>query len=713
MTRTRIFCIGAIVSALGLALPGRVSAAGLLVADGGFGGQLEIEEHTVQVTINNGIAVTEVTQVFRNLENRQVEALYTFPVPKKASVSNFSMWIGGQEMVGEVVEKKRAREIYDSYKRRRIDPGLLEQVDYKTFEMRIFPINPRAEQKVKVTYYQELDPDHNWATYVYPLATVTREDIQARTKGTFAFSLDVKSAIPIAEMESPSHGQDFVIASHREDYYQASLETNEGDLNRDLVVAYKLQRPQTGLDLVASNPPGEDGYFCLMFTAGEDLERLDEGMDYVFILDISGSMATKGKLRISRESIGAFIDALSAKDRFDVITFNISSNMLFEKLNFASEETRAAAGEFLATQEARGGTLLSPAIRLAYKYGDPDRPLNVVVLSDGMTEQKERQALHSLIRERPAHVRVFCVGVGNEVNRPLLRQIAKGAGGLASFVSRGDNFQRQAKAFRRKLMHSVARNVRITIDGVRAHDVEPRELPNLYHGTPIRLYGRYRKSGTAKISVTAEINGREISSTSELEFPARDDSNPEIERMWAWHVVDRLLEDRDPAGATSAIVDEVVQLGELYSIATEYTSFLVLENDAEYRRWQIERRNLRRLTRDRASREKLAANLETIRGKFATELGPQGTELVEAQPAAVPATRTSQPVGSPTPAPPASPRKARRDRDQSSDFNFGGSGPVGPLFVGLAAWLARRKKRRLADRQDSEQEKAARKKEKT
>src|SRR5258708_3114704 len=37
-------------------------AAGLLVADGGLGGQLEIKEHSVRVVINNGVAVTEVTQ---------------------------------------------------------------------------------------------------------------------------------------------------------------------------------------------------------------------------------------------------------------------------------------------------------------------------------------------------------------------------------------------------------------------------------------------------------------------------------------------------------------------------------------------------------------------------------------------------------------------------------------------------------------------------
>ena len=146
-----------------------VLAAGLLIADGGFGGALEIKEQDVKVTINNGVAVTEVEQVFLNKENRVVEALYTFPVPRGASVANFSMWINGKEMIGEVVEKERARQIYDSYKQQRRDPGLLEQVDYKRFEMRIFPIAAGAEQRVKIAYYQELDFDHDQATYVYPL----------------------------------------------------------------------------------------------------------------------------------------------------------------------------------------------------------------------------------------------------------------------------------------------------------------------------------------------------------------------------------------------------------------------------------------------------------------------------------------------------------------------------------------------------------------
>src|SRR6266550_8052777 len=224
----------AVVMAVALGLQS-AQAAGLLIADGGFGGVLAIEEHTVRVTVNSGIAVTEVTQVFRNTENRQVEALYSFPVPKGATVANFSMWINGKEMVGEVVEKNRARQIYNSYKQQRKDPGLLEQTDYRTFDMRIFPIGPEADQKVEITYYQELDFDHDTATYVYPLATVTRKGVDTRTTGKFAMSLDIKSAIPITELTSPSHGSNFVVAKHSENYWQANLETTGGSLAQDLV----------------------------------------------------------------------------------------------------------------------------------------------------------------------------------------------------------------------------------------------------------------------------------------------------------------------------------------------------------------------------------------------------------------------------------------------------------------------------------------------
>ncbi len=608
--------------------PSPASAAGLLVADGGFGGKLEIQEQNVHVTINNGIAVTQVDQVFLNTENRIVEALYTFPVPSGASVSNFSMIIGGKEMIGEVVEKKRARQIYESYKTTRKDPGLLEQVDFKTFELRVFPIAAGAEQHLSITYSQQLNFDHNSATYVYPLATTTQGSIDATTTGKFSLTLDVKSIIPIVELSSPSHIDDFAITSHTPDYTRASLELPAGDLSRDVVICYDTQRPHTGIDVVTSKQADEDGYFMLSLTAGKELEEVAAGMDYVFVADISGSMANEGKLSLSRTAIGSFIDALGRDDRFEVMAFNTQPTLQFQSLSDVNDASKQAAKDFLLDQRARGGTVLRPAVLTAYKYKSDDRPLNVVILSDGMTEVREQAELLSAIQDAPAGTRVFCIGVGNDINRPLLKQLAEGAGGLAAFISHQDNFERQAEAFRRKLMRPVATNVSIQIDGVGAHDMAHEKLPDLYYGAPIWMMGRYRNAGTAKVTISAEVLGQPFRQELEFGFPKTNDSNPEIERMWAFGKVQTLMDRMRASREDQQTVDEIVRLCEGYSIVSEYASFIVLENDGEYARWSIQRRNATRVQRDRAARETLRQELERLRDASLSQLGPAEANLV-------------------------------------------------------------------------------------
>jgi Ca-activated chloride channel family protein len=668
--------LGLVIGALAATMPAGIArGAGLLIADGGFGGQLEIQEHNVAVTINNGIAVTEITQVFRNLEKRPVEALYTFPVPKDASVSDFSMWINGKEMTGEVVEKQRARQIYESYRPARRDPGLLEQTDYKTFNMRIFPIGPEAQQRVRIRYYQQLDLDNDWATYVYPLATVTRKDVQSRTTGTFSMTVQVKSQVPIAAAESPSHAKDLAIARHGDSVFQASMEATGGDLSRDVVIAYQLKRPQTGLDLIASKTGNDNGYFCLTLTAGEELSDARTPMDYVFILDTSGSMGEQGKFALSRGSTLAFVSALDAQDRLEVITFNSTPQTLFGKLRPADKDGRDLIGQALDGQSARGGTVLAPALSAAYKYKAPERTLNVVLLSDGMTDDGERDAIRQLIKDRPQDSRVFCIGVGNEVNRPLLEHMAEESGGLAAFLSQQDDFVRQGKAFWRKLQHPAGQNVRIDFEGLKVYDLEPQKLPNLYHGSPVRLYGRYEKGGVAKVTVRASVAGQEIVNTVDMTFPDAQDANPEIERMWALEKVHRLI------NAGPADTGEIVRLGEAYSIVTPYTSFLVLENDAEYQRWQIQRRNVLRSERDTKAQQAVRAKFDEIRNK---SLAGIGLEVESSQSPVTGSSPGPMPIAQAPPAGPPAPPSS----NQNLRWPRTGGGPVGLVGLLLAAAAA-------------------------
>lgn len=685
--------------------PPRPTPGGLLIADGGLGGVLEILSHDVRVTINNGIAVTRIDQVFHNTEGRTVEALYTFPVPKNASVANFSMWIGGVEMVGEVVEKQRAREIYDSYKRVNRDPGLLEQVDYKTFEMRIFPILADAEQRVRVEYYQELDVDDDWCSYTYPLATTTRPGLDAQVKGRFLLTLEARSQVPMRNMQSVSHADEFVIASHGANYHEASMELSGGDLARDVVIAWQLERARTGLDMLASKQKGEDGFVQLTLTAGKELEQGDVGMDYVFVSDVSGSMANDGKLALSQHQLRAFVDALGAKDRFDIVAFNVQAETLFGRLGAVDDAARQRSADFLAGQRARGGTRLQPALERAFRYLDDDRPLNVVILSDGMTEEKEHRELLQLIRSRPRGTRMFCIGVGNDVNRPLLRQVAESTGGLAAFLSRGDDFERQAKAFRRKLTRPAIADVAVAVEGVQVYDLEPAMAPNLYHGSPVRIYARYKRGGKASVRVTGTIEGAPFAEITEIELPAVADGDPEIERMWAWRRVQTLLDTEREEGETGRNVPEIVRLCESFSIPSEYASFLVLENDLEYQRWKIDRKNAGRLGRDRAAQQRLRLELDRIRGEAERRVGPQQDEpeAAPAQPVRVgnrPATPQDTPRNGPQPPAPQQQDSGRRQRTGGRGGGGGAFDPLtGSLLLGgvLAAAIARRRRKAQAN----------------
>ncbi len=348
-------------------------------------------------------------------------------------------------------------------------------------------------------------------------------------------------------------------------------------------------------------------------------------------------------------------------------------------------QTSREAASFLDGQRARGGTRLRPAFEAAYRYAtDPDRPLNVVVLSDGLAEQATAAELSGLISGRPDRVRVFCIGVGNDVNRPMLEQIAKTSGGLAAFVSPEQDLAQAAAAFRRKLLRPVAADLSLTIRGAEVYDVTPQKLPDLYHGMPIRVYGRYRNAGESSVTLSANIDGRDFSQEVPIDLGDTGDANPELERMWAWHVVDELLKQADAAGRrTPQVIDEIVRLGKAYSIVTEYTSFIVLENDAEYQRWNIERRNALRIKRDRAAQATVREAFARLQDEAARKVGPAPDPVADASPK--PAVRdVSAPQREAQPMP-------RRDR--SRDFRLptqgGGGGAIDPILLlgilGLAA----------------------------
>src|SRR5437660_6339783 len=148
-----------------------LQAHGLLIPTEKAVPPLAMLNHHVDIKIDDQVAVTRVEQTFRNHTDRQLEATYIFPVPKGASVRKFSMWVDGKEVPGELVEADKARKIYTSIVQRTQDPGLLEYLGNNLLRLRVFPIPPRGDQKIPLSFTSVAPNENGLVEYVYPLRT--------------------------------------------------------------------------------------------------------------------------------------------------------------------------------------------------------------------------------------------------------------------------------------------------------------------------------------------------------------------------------------------------------------------------------------------------------------------------------------------------------------------------------------------------------------
>lgn len=180
------------------------------------------------------------------------------------------------------------------------------------------------------------------------------------------------------------------------------------------------------------------------------------------------------------------------------------------------------------------------------------------------------------------------------------------------------------------------------------------------------------------MTVDADVHGAPLNQTVEFTLPKTDVNDPEIERMWAWHRVERLMaEDRQRGSELNA--QEIVRLCEGYSIVSQYASFIVLENDAEYQRWQIARRNATRVVRDRAAQQTLRNELEKLRQQAAANVGPNAPANNHQQSPAAEPTELAQNAApaAPSQSVPGDAPRGPRGRDLDVPTTGGGNGSGG------------------------------------
>ncbi len=622
--------IAAVLAAL---LPAPAHAAGLLRPAGG-GAPLAIESHDVNVEIIDGIAVTRIEQVFRNDSDRPLEAVYSFPLPAAASLSAFSMWIGGREMDGEVVEKTRARGIYESVVHPEVapeqqerwdrltpfwkDPGLVEAVSYREFQATIFPVPARGTQKVRLTYYQSLAPEKDIVTYVYPMETRVAEDSRAR--GRFSLNVTLRSSVPLTGCAFPGALDDQVVSEASGDRrVVAHMERPDGDLDRDFVMLYRLKRETTGADLLTWRRPGEDGYFMLLATSPSSAPpQVAAPVDYTFIVDVSGSMRRQRRLDLAGTALARFLEDGDPADRFNLIAFNVTPQALAPEALPNDRASRDDMKRFLARFTGVGGTDLFPALELAYAQALPGRRQAFVIVTDGGLNDLDEDHARFLRLGESRDATIFGLALGNDANVPLLDALAKSTGGFVAPVSTADDLQSRGLLLRDRMRQRPVRRLRLETAGdVEIFDQAPARIPDLYAGTQIAVLGRYRGDGRGTFRLVGERDGERVSLETNVDLDASVLPVPEIRRLWAERRLFDLLQEKRAGRLPGDVAASVVRLGVDYSIVTPLTSFLVLESEEMFREHGVERRSHALLEEEARARE------ERGRAADAKPIGPE------------------------------------------------------------------------------------------
>jgi hypothetical protein len=94
----------------------------------------------VDVYIEDGVARTTIDQTFFNHTDYELEGVYSFPLPADAAIARLAMYVDGKLMEAGITERQEGREIYESIVYRRRDPALLEWMQGNEFRMRVFPL---------------------------------------------------------------------------------------------------------------------------------------------------------------------------------------------------------------------------------------------------------------------------------------------------------------------------------------------------------------------------------------------------------------------------------------------------------------------------------------------------------------------------------------------------------------------------------------------
>lgn len=591
-----------------------VSQLQIMGKDGKPAGFVPLKHTAIKTEISGFVARTEVTQEYENALPNAVEAIYVFPLPHDSAVDGMTMTVGDREIRAVIKEREEARQIYEAARNAGHTAALLDQERPNIFTQSVTNIPPGGTVTIKLSVIELLKYEAGVYQFAFPLVVGPRYIPGAPTgppdRGTMpntgqvpdasqisppvagihtddlhaghdvSVEVNLAAGVPVGDVESTSHK---IFADRTgPDSYHVKLADDLVLPDKDFILKYKVAGAGIS-DAVLAHSDKSGGYFTLILQPPEKpAEETLVPRQLIFVLDTSGSM-WGFPIEMAKKTIARALDNLRADETFNLITFSGDTRILFPEPVPATAANVAKAKQVLAGAYGSGGTEMMKAIRTALgddagagKPMEADPVRVVCFMTDGYVGNDAE-----IIAEVKKHTdtRVFSFGIGTAVNRFLLTKMAEEGHGDVEFVTAPGEAQAAADRFYERVHSPVLTNIAIDWNGLPVTDVYPREVRDLFSVKPIIITGRFTGNPSGKITIKGYQGTGDFSRTIPVDFSSAGEANAALEKIWARHKVEDLM-SQDWNGiqqGNSAHKAEIIQVGLEHSLATQYTSFVAVE----------------------------------------------------------------------------------------------------------------------------------------
>ncbi len=561
-------------------------------------------KHTAVVgSIDGYIATIDVTQQFHNPYSSKIEAVYVFPLPDNAAVSEFVMTVGERKIRGIIREREEAEKIYNDARAQGHVASLLTQERPNIFTQKVANIEPGKQIDINIRYFNTLQYDDGAYEFVFPMVVGPRYNPGATTDGIGAvarginggsgqsteipylapnqrsghdvsLSLNISAGVNIESVRSINH--DVAVKDVTKTERSVTLSAADSIPNKDFVLRYQVAGDKIKTAMM-THKDDHGQYFTMMLYPPAQLEQVQRSaMEMVFVLDCSGSMNGR-PIEQARAAISHALQSLTPRDTFQIINFSSTASQLGAVPVIATPQNIQKGLVYLNSLNGQGGTEMIQGLKAALDFPhDESRFRLVSFMTDGYIGND-----HDILNALSAKLgdsRIFSFGVGQSPNRFLMDRMALLGRGAVAYLSLNDNPVEIMDRFNARISHPAMTDLSIDWGNMNVTDVYPQILPDLIVGRPVVVTGRF----TGERSVV-KVGGRQGMQPTSFSVSVEDSTATKdhqgIASVWArLKIMDLMAQfSRTPDQAVE-LRQSVTQTALEYSLMSTFTAFVAVDS---------------------------------------------------------------------------------------------------------------------------------------